>query len=308
MPGIDFEPAYLGLLRSNELEKRVILASEHMESCDLCPWECRVNRTGGATGVCRSGAKARVASFGAHHGEEDALRGHKGSGTIFFSSCNIRCQYCQNHEISQTNSGELVEASDLASIMLSLQSSGCHNINLVSPSHVIAPFLEAILIAAREGLKLPIVYNTGGYDSLKGLMLLDGVIDIYMPDMKYASLQTARLYSKIRRYPEVNQAAVKEMHKQVGDLRIDQDGLARHGLLVRHLLLPNGLSGFEAIAQFLANEISPNTYLNLMGQYRPDYNVNKYPNQFPKLRRPIHEQEYQLAVQAANKAGLKRAV
>jgi putative pyruvate formate lyase activating enzyme len=218
----------------------------------------------------------------------------------------MRCQYCQNHDISQTDAGELVEPDELASIMLELQSAGCHNINLVSPSHVVPAILAAVLIAATAGLRLPLVYNTGGYDSLVALKLLEGVIDIYMPDMKYASQQTARVYSKVPRYPQANQAAVKEMHRQVGDLEIDERGLARRGLLVRHLVLPHRLSGTAEIAHFLAQEISLNTYLNLMDQYRPAYQVRQYPNQFARLTRPLTEQEYQEALVAAHAAGLNR--
>jgi putative pyruvate formate lyase activating enzyme len=218
----------------------------------------------------------------------------------------MRCQYCQNHDISQTDAGELVEPDELASIMLELQSAGCHNINLVSPSHVVPAILAAVLIAATAGLRLPLVYNTGGYDSLVALKLLEGVIDIYMPDMKYASQQTARVYSKVPRYPQANQAAVKEMHRQVGDLEIDERGLARRGLLVRHLVLPHRLSGTAEIVHFLAQEISPNTYLNLMDQYRPAYQVRQYPNQFARLTRPVTSQEYQEALVAAHAAGLNR--
>lgn len=301
-----FEPVYLTLLHSGELQRRVAQAYEHLSHCDLCGWECKVDRQAGVLGVCRTGALARVSSYGAHLGEEDPLRGWRGSGTIFFARCNLRCQYCQNHDISQTDAGELAEPGALAEIMLELQEMGCHNINLVSPSHVVAQILAATLIAAQAGLRLPLVYNTGGYDSLVALSLLDGVIDIYMPDMKYASPQTARVNSKIPRYPQINQAAVKEMHRQVGDLQIDERGLARRGLLVRHLVLPHGLAGTPEIVRFLAEHISPNTYLNLMDQYRPEYNVRSTPNQFPKLSRPTTRQEYVAAVEMAHAAGLHR--
>jgi putative pyruvate formate lyase activating enzyme len=304
--GQAFEPAYLSLLRSGELAARVAQAYERLSHCDLCAWECKVDRRAGVLGVCRTGERARLSSYGPHLGEEDPLRGWRGSGTIFFARCNLRCQYCQNHDISQTDAGELVEPEDLAAVMLELQDLGCHNINFVSPTHVVAPILAAVLIAAKAGLRLPLVYNTGGYDSLSALRLLDGVIDIYMPDMKYASAQSARLYSKAPRYPQANQAAVKEMHRQVGDLVIDERGLAQRGLLVRHLVLPNGLAGTEEIVRFLAEEISPNTYLNLMDQYRPAYNVKRYPNQFAKLNRPIRPEEYAEAVRLARQAGLKR--
>ncbi len=304
--GQAFEPAYLSLLRSGELQARVEQAYQRLSRCDLCAWECRVDRRAGVLGVCRTGEQARLSSYGPHLGEEDPLRGWRGSGTIFFARCNLRCQYCQNHDISQTDAGSLVEPEDLAAAMLALQESGCHNINLVSPSHVVAPILAAVLIAAQAGLRLPLVYNTGGYDSLSALHLLDGVIDIYMPDMKYGSPQSAWAYSKARAYPKVNQAAVKEMHRQVGDLVLDERGLAQRGLLVRHLVLPNGLAGTSEVVRFLAQEISPDTYLNLMDQYRPEYNVSRYRNQFPRLARPVTSREFADAVRLAQAAGLHR--
>jgi putative pyruvate formate lyase activating enzyme len=304
--GQALEPAYLVLLRSGELRARVEQASERLSHCDFCAWECKVDRRAGVLGVCRTGEKARLSSYGPHLGEEDPLRGWRGSGTIFFTHCNLRCQYCQNHDISQTDAGELVEPEDLAAVMLELQNTGCHNINLVSPTHVVAPILAAVLIAAQAGLRLPLVYNTGGYDSLSALHLLDGVIDIYMPDMKYASAQSAWAYSKARRYPQVNQAAVKEMHRQVGDLVIDERGLAQRGLLVRHLVLPNGLAGTAEIVRFLAEQVSPDTYLNLMDQYRPEFNVRRYRTQFPRLARTITRQEYEEACRLARLAGLHR--
>jgi putative pyruvate formate lyase activating enzyme len=304
--GKAFEPAYLRLFLSGELSARVEQAYKHLLRCDFCGWECKVDRRAGVLGVCRTGEQARLSSYGPHLGEEDPLRGWRGSGTIFFARCNLRCQYCQNHDISQTDDGELVEPEALAAVMLDLQDSGCHNINLVSPTHVVAPILAAVLIAAQAGLRLPLVYNTGGYDSLSALHLLDNVIDIYMPDMKYASPQSAWAYSKARAYPRVNQAAVKEMHRQVGDLVIDERGLAQCGLLVRHLVLPNGLAGTPEVVRFLAEEISPDTYLNLMDQYRPEYNVRRYRSQFPRLARPVTPIEFTEAVQQAHAAGLHR--
>lgn len=304
--GQTFEPAYLNLLRSGELAARVEQAYACLTHCNFCAWECKVDRRAGALGVCRTGEQARLSSYGPHLGEEDPLRGWRGSGTIFFAGCNLRCQYCQNHDISQSDAGQLVEPQQLAAVMLELQDSGCHNLNFVSPTHVVAQILAALQIAAAAGLRLPLVYNTGGYDSLSALRLLDGVIDIYMPDMKYASAQSALAYSKARRYPQVNQAAVKEMHRQVGDLVIDERGLAQRGLLVRHLVLPNRLSGTAEVVRFLVAEISPDTYLNLMDQYRPEYNVRRYRNQYPKLARPVTRQEYDEAVQLARAAGLHR--
>jgi putative pyruvate formate lyase activating enzyme len=273
-----------------------------MAACDICAWMCGIDRLSGKLGICKTGDLARVSSYGPHFGEEDPLSGRHGSGTIFFSRCNLRCQYCQNHDISQTDSGHEVEPQDLAVMMLELQSRGCHNINFVSPSHVVPQILVGVLIATQAGLQIPLVYNTGGYDSIESLELLDGVIDIYMPDMKYASAQIARHYSKIPHYPQVNQAAVKEMHRQVGDLQVDKDGIATRGLLVRHLVLPHGLAGTQEITRFLAQEISTNTYLNLMDQYRPAYKANQY----LKLKRPIKDEEYQEAVKFALDNGLHR--
>jgi putative pyruvate formate lyase activating enzyme len=243
-----------------------------------------------------------MSSYGPHLGEEDPLRGWRGSGTIFFSRCNLKCQYCQNADISQRDSGRLVEPEELAAAMLELQEHGCHNINFVSPSHVVPQILAGVLIAAKAGLRLPLVYNTGGYDALETLALLDGVIDIYMPDMKYASAVRGRVYSKVRDYPKVNQAAVKEMHRQVGDLQVDERGVAQRGLLVRHLVLPNGLAGTDKIVEFLAEEISKDTYLNLMDQYRPAYNAGQY----DKLKRGLRPGEFQEAVRLADEAGLRR--
>lgn len=301
---MNWKPTYLTLLESGELERRAAEAWARLTYCDLCAWECRVDRTqpGGKRGVCRTGTRARVSSYGPHHGEEDPLRGWRGSGTIFFAGCNLRCQYCQNFEISQFDAGEEVDPEDLAAIMLELQAMGCHNINLVSPSHVVAQILAAVFLAARQGLRLPLVYNTGGYDSLAALRLLDGVVDIYMPDMKYADARVALRLSKAKDYPEVNRRAVKEMHRQVGDLQLNEYGLAQRGLLVRHLVLPNGLAGTEAIVRFLAEEISPNTYLNIMAQYRPCYHAYS----FPEIARPITHQEYEAALRLARQAGLRR--
>lgn len=243
-----------------------------------------------------------MASYNPHFGEESPLVGHHGSGTIFFSWCNLRCRFCQNYDISQFGSGEPVESTELATIMLQLQGLGCHNINLVSPSHVVPQILVGVYIAAEAGLHIPLVYNTGGYDALDTLALLEGVVDIYMPDMKYADADIARRYSGIVDYPHHNQAAVKEMHRQVGDLAMDQDGIALRGLLVRHLVLPEGLAGTEEITRFLAEDISKDTYLNIMDQYRPCHEARE----LPPLSRRITRSEYDAAVQAARAVGLTR--
>jgi putative pyruvate formate lyase activating enzyme len=291
------------LLENGELEKRVTEAAEHLENCDLCAHKCRVNRRETIRGaVCRTGERAVVHSCGPHHGEEDPLRGWSGSGTIFFSRCNLRCVFCQNWEISQQGRGNEVAPDELAEMMCRLQDLGCHNINFVSPSHVVAQILEAVLIAARNGLRLPLVYNTGGYDSLEALALLDGVIDIYMPDMKYGDSQSARKYSRIQKYWEHNRAAVREMHRQVGDLKMDDRGIAVRGLLVRHLVLPGDLAGTDKVMAFLAEEISKETYLNLMDQYRPCYRAHD----LPPLDRPLTRDEYKRAVRSAEVHGLRR--
>ena len=296
------KPNYLQLLIAGELQKRVADARQHLSVCDVCAWECPIDRLAGEIGVCRTGERARVSSFGPHLGEENPLRGWRGSGTIFFTRCNLRCQYCQNYDISQSDAGEELDPPDLAALMLELQGHGCHNINFVSPSHVVPQILAAVLIAAKAGLQIPLVYNTGGYDSIAMLRLLDGIIDIYMPDMKYADQEAARRYSKVRNYPQVNQTAVREMHRQVGDLQLDERGIAMRGLLVRHLVLPNNLAGSAEIFQFLAREISKNTYLNIMDQYRPSYKANQY----QEINRSLRPQEYSDAYHAARAASLNR--
>jgi len=293
-------PAYLNLLDSDRLTERVAEAYTHLSICDVCAWECPVDRRSGKIGVCRTGELAKVSSYGPHFGEETPLSGTRGSGTIFFTRCNLRCQYCQNHDISQTDRGEEVEPEAISRMMLELQSRGCHNINFVSPSHVVPQILAAVLIAAQSGLRIPLVYNTGGYDSMSMLKLLDGVIDIYMPDMKYSDPAIARRFSKIRNYPQINQQAVKEMHSQVGDLTVDKSGIAMRGLLVRHLVLPNNLAGTDQVIRFLSEEISQRTYLNIMDQYHPAYKAHHIPD----LNRRLTTQEYQTAIDAAVTAGM----
>jgi putative pyruvate formate lyase activating enzyme len=298
-----FEPAYVALLASGELARRAEAAYRHLEDCDLCARYCHVDRRRTIRGAaCRTGERAVVASFGPHHGEEEPLRGSRGSGTIFFSWCNLRCVYCQNWEISQKGIGREVEPAELAEMMLGLQEEGCHNVNLVSPSHVVAQILAAVSVAAGRGLRLPLVYNTGGYDSPEALELLDGVIDIYMPDMKYGDSETARRHSHVRSYWEVNRAAVKEMHRQVGDLRIGREGLAERGLLVRHLVLPADVAGTGKVLAFIAEEISRNTYVNIMAQYRPCYRAFDD----PPLDRPITRVEHEAALALAARHGLTR--
>ncbi len=298
-----FKAAYLNLLATGELERRVAEARRMLEECRLCGRECAVNRLESAKGAaCRTADKAVVSSYNAHFGEEDPLVGQHGSGTIFFANCNLNCQFCQNYEISQSGEGREVDAEELASMMLHLQDKGCHNINFVSPTHVLPQILGALLIAAERGLSVPLVHNTGGYDSLAALRLLDGIVDIYMPDMKYADEGAGRRYSKVKDYPSVNQTAVREMHRQVGDLVTDEEGIALRGLLVRHLVLPNGLAGTREVAKFLADEISPHTYLNVMAQYRPTYKAQQY----AEINRRPSPEELQEAVDLTLQAGLIR--
>ncbi|MBN1659219.1 MAG: radical SAM protein [Anaerolineae bacterium] len=297
-----FEPAYVALLESGELARRAEAAWARLEACDLCAQACGANRLVSSEGAgCHTADRALVSSYGPHFGEEDPLVGRGGSGTIFFAWCNLSCRFCQNAEISQMGQGRPVDPDDLAEMMLSLQKQGCHNINLVSPSHVVPQILAALALAARDGLRVPLVYNTGGYDALDTLALLDGVVDIYMPDMKYADADVGRRLSGVRNYPAVNQAAVKEMHRQVGDLTMDERGVAQRGLLVRHLVLPEGLAGTGAIVRFLAEKVSRHTYLNVMAQYRPYYRAHD----LPPLDRPITGEEYAEAVHLAREAGLR---
>jgi putative pyruvate formate lyase activating enzyme len=297
-----FEPVYRHLLAAGGFAERVAQAQAAITDCTLCAWECHIDRTR-KFGPCRTGKEAVVSSAFPHMGEEAPLRGWRGSGTIFFSLCNLRCQFCQNHEISQRGNGQTMTASALAALMLQLQAVGCHNINLVSPSHVIPQIIMALAIAAEQGLNLPLVYNTGGYDSLDGLRLMDGLIDIYMPDMKYADPELAERYSKVPNYPARNQAAVREMHRQVGDLQLDNSGIATRGLLVRHLVLPENIAGTAEIVRFLAEDISPQTYLNVMGQYRPDWHVRE--RQIAPLDRPVTRAEVEAAERLAQQAGLR---
>jgi putative pyruvate formate lyase activating enzyme len=299
----EFTPAYLALLADGELERRVERGRDYLKNCVLCGRHCKIDRLETTRGsICRVGELARVASYGPHHGEEAPLRGNRGSGTIFISSCNLLCVYCQNADISQQGIGRDVTPREMAAMMLELQAFGCHNINFVSPSHVVAQILNAVLLAARDGLRTPLVYNTGGYDSPEALELLDGVIDIYMPDMKYGDSLTAHQFSQVRHYVEVNRAAVREMHRQVGDLQLDERGVALRGLLVRHLVLPGGLAGSGRVLEFIADEISRDTYVNLMDQYRPCYRADDY----PPLDRRLDAAEYRRALALAERYGLRR--
>jgi putative pyruvate formate lyase activating enzyme len=273
-----------------------------LRRCLLCPRQCRVDRSVGQLGECRTGARARVASAGPHYGEEAPLVGRGGSGTIFFAGCNLACVFCQNYELSHLCRGREQEPAELARTMMELQEMGCENINLVSPSHVVPQILAALVLAAEQGLRLPVVYNTGGYDSLSTLRLLDGVVDIYMPDMKYSDDRVGERLSGVPDYVERNRAAVREMHRQVGVLELDRRGVARRGLLVRHLVLPDGQAGGEEVFRFIASELSADTYVNVMDQYHPAYGAERY----GEISRPPTAIEYRAAVEQARKAGLWR--
>jgi len=294
-------PSYRALHDSGELSRRVEAARALTAECRVCPRECGARRLQGATGVCGVGSEAVVSSYGPHFGEEAPLVGTGGSGTIFLARCNLQCVFCQNFEISQRGDGEVVSPPRLAEMTLELQRFGCHNINFVTPTHQVFQILRALPIAVDGGLNLPLVYNCGGYESLHALRLLDGVVDIYMPDFKYADAETAKRYSGAEDYPEVAKAALREMHRQVGDLALDGRGVARRGLLVRHLVLPNDLAGTAEVVAFLA-QLSPLTYLNIMGQYRPCYRAQDHP---PLARRP-HADEMARAFRLARAAGLTR--
>jgi putative pyruvate formate lyase activating enzyme len=261
-----------------------------------------VNRLAGENGKCHITKKVMVSSYGPHFGEEAPLVGSHGSGTIFFTYCNLRCVFCQNYTISQRGEGSEVDKEKLARMMLSLQDKGCHNINLVSPTHVVPYILDALELAADMGLHLPLVYNSGGYDSVETLELLEGIVDIYMPDMKYSDDRTAEQLSGIKNYPLINKAAIKEMHRQVGDLQIDQEGIAQRGLLVRHLVLPNGLAGTREMVRFLAREVSDNTYVNIMAQYHPCHRAFD----ISSVARSPSKQEFQEAIDLAQQQGLHR--
>lgn len=297
------KPAYLHLHQTGELEKRAQKARNLLDSCTLCPRQCKVNRNQDEIGICGIGREARVASYGPHFGEEQPLVGTHGSGTIFFCGCNLHCVFCQNEDISRADGeGVSVDASQLAAVMLELQAGGCHNINLVTPSHVVPQILEALLTAVPMGLHLPLVYNTGGYDDENTLALLDGVVDIYMPDFKFWEPETSKRYARAPDYPERARRAITVMHTQVGELQIDDHGLAVRGLLVRHLLMPDMLDQSKEIFSFLATSISKDTYINIMDQYRPCGKASR----FKELDRTIMATEHSQALALAREAGLHR--
>ncbi len=301
---IQAAPGYLRLYESGEMEKRVEWALSSLEKCRVCPWDCEVNRLEDKKAVCRTGRYARVSSHFPHFGEEDCLRGWNGSGTIFFSWCNLRCVFCQNFDISQTESGVEVGPERLAEMMLELQALNCHNINFVTPEHVVPQVLEGVYYAVQGGLRLPIVYNTSGFDSMESLKQMDGIVDIYMPDFKYWNENQAKTYLKSPKYPAAARAALKEMHRQVGDLILDDKGVALRGVLVRHLVMPGGLDETQEVMKFLAEEVSPHTYVNVMDQYRPAGKVDG--QHYSEINRTLSSRELREAYKFAREAGLHR--
>ncbi len=296
------EPGYIQLHNTGELAGRVEAAREILADCTLCPWHCHVNRHQGEKGVCRVGALPMVSSYGPHFGEERPLVGSRGSGTIFLSFCNLKCVFCQNYDISHLGEGREVSVEELGEMMLLLWRQGCHNINFVTPTHQAAQILCALPYAVERGLNVPLVYNCGGYEEPATLRLLDGIIDIYMPDFKYGDSDTALRLSGAPRYVETAMAALKEMHRQVGDLITDRRGVAVRGLLIRHLVLPGGLAGTRRVMEFIAREISPDTYVNVMDQYHPCFKASGY----PPLNRRITNEEFGEAIAVAREEGIRR--
>jgi putative pyruvate formate lyase activating enzyme len=304
-----FEPAYLALHRDGRLRERAAQARAALENCRLCPRACGARRLEGRAGSCGGALRAVVTSAFAHTGEEDCLRGRAGSGTIFFGGCSLHCVFCQNFEISWLGSGEQLEPADLAATMLSLQDRGCHNVNLVTPTHFVPQVIAAVAIAAGHGLQLPLVYNSGGYDRAETLALLDGVVDVYMPDFKFWRAETAERYASAPDYPEVARSALREMHRQTGVLRFSPDGLARRGVLVRHLVMPGLADESGAILEWLARELSPDTYVNVMAQYRPEWKVGEpdgSTRRYLEIGRRPNGAEIQAVYEAGREAGLWR--
>jgi putative pyruvate formate lyase activating enzyme len=304
IPSQGFQPAYLALHRSGELAERAKEAVEGLVNCMVCPRECGVDRLADKTATCKTGRYALVSSHFPHLGEEDPLRGWRGSGTIFFTQCNLRCVFCQNFDISQMPSGVETPPTRLAEMMLELQHMGCHNINFVTPEHVVPQVLEALVIAVEAGLRLPIVYNTSAYDSMDSMRLMDGVVDIYMPDFKIWDEGHALTYLKAKDYPQAAQEAIQEMHRQVGVLKMDEKGIAKRGVLIRHLVMPGDVAGTPEIMKWLAEACSPDTYVNVMAQYRPAGKVKR--DKYADINRGVRSDEMEAAYRAATEAGLWR--
>ena len=297
-----FEPAYIKTYKKGLLQEKIKAAYTLLSPCNLCPQKCRVDRFSGETGICKTAKHALVSSYNPHFGEEKPLVGTAGSGTIFFTHCNLMCLFCQNFDISHEGHGQKIAAGELAAVMLALQRHGCHNINFVTPSHVVPQILSALEIAIQQGLSVPLVYNSGGYDLPATLKLLDGVFDIYMPDFKFWDPQIAESACQAGHYPEIARNAIREMHRQVGELTVDEDGIAQKGLLIRHLVLPGGLAGTPEIMRFIAHEISTDSYVNLMSQYRPCGRASEVKG----LNASLSPADFQTALQAAKAEGITR--
>jgi putative pyruvate formate lyase activating enzyme len=295
-------PRYSELHEKGELTKKVRFLNEILAKCSLCPRRCEVNRIQGELGYCKAASELTVSSVFPHFGEEAPLVGYRGSGTIFLTHCNLRCVFCQNDDISHGGRGEKTSLSQMANYMVRLQELGCHNINFVTPTHYTPQIVASLSEAIELGLKLPLVYNCSGYESLEVIKLLDGIIDIYMPDTKYAGEEPAKRFSNAPDYPHVLREVLKEMHRQVGDLQMNQNGIAERGLLIRHLVMPGDLAGTENLMEFIAEEISRDSYVNIMQQYRPQYKSYDY----PELCRRITYAEYLDAVKVAKRFGLHR--
>ncbi len=297
-----FIPSYISLYEKGELRQRVQLLKEFLKECRLCPRQCRVNRLDEEVGVCQARSELMVSSAFPHFGEEPPLVGYHGSGTIFLTHCNLRCLFCQNYDISHLGSGERITSSDMTRIMLRLQEMGCHNINFVTPTHYVPQIVASLPEAIEKGLRLPIVYNCSGYESIEVIRLLEGIVDIYMPDAKYIDEKYSKRFSNAQDYPEVIKEVLKEMHRQVGDLATNSKGVAERGLLIRHLVMPNGVASSKAVLKFIAEEISIHSYVNIMDQYRPEYRAHEY----PEINRRITHKEYLEAVQWAKHYHLYR--
>ena len=297
-----FQPAYLETFENGQLREKSKIAYERLKSCTLCPRKCKVDRISGETGVCETTDQAYVSSYTPHFGEEAPLVGGKGSGTIFFTHCNLMCNFCQNYDISHEGQGHEVSDEMLAQMMIALQNTGCHNINFVTPSHVVPQILAAVEIAIQDGLSVPLVYNTGSYDRVSTLKLLEGIFDIYMPDFKFWDPEVSDKTCNAKDYPGVAQKALMEMHRQVGDLVVDSSGVAQRGLLIRHLVLPKGLAGTRDVMQFIARKISPDSYVNVMSQYRPCGRAAE----IKEMASSLSSKEYELAIHEAKKEGITR--
>jgi len=293
-------PAYLETHNKGNLSKTIEKAFGLLESCCICPRKCKVNRIKNEKGFCKTGLLPYVCSWMPHHGEEPPISGNRGSGTIFFSYCNMACVYCQNYEFSQLGQGREVDFEELADFMLQLQKLECHNINLVTPTHVMPQILKALEIAISKGLKLPLIYNTAGYELPGIINILDGIVDIYLPDMRYGDSAMAVKYSDALDYPKYNQATVKEMHRQVGIADIDNSGIIKKGLIIRHLVLPNHIAGTDKVMKFLAEEVSADTYISLMSQYLPYHRASE----FKEISRRLIHQEYEEAKKIMQEYGL----